>query len=228
MQIHSSSASTVKPQTGASRGRRPDAQWSRTAILDAAYSLFTQRGFNATTIADIAEMAGVGKGLVTFHYKSKEDLLREAIARVIPELLINIEPIELAATDSAAALLRRTLRRIYRNLVEQPYAGAILRLLMSEGRRHPGLTAFYQAEVVAKGSEVLMTIIELGRARGEFRVDASDHLAHVILGPVIHTLFSRMLFGNIDEAEIEILWETHADMAIRGLLADPTPSPSTP
>src|SRR5262245_250837 len=46
----------------------------REAILRSAYELFADRGFEATTIADIAEAAEVSPRTVTLYFPSKQDL----------------------------------------------------------------------------------------------------------------------------------------------------------
>lgn len=48
---------------------------TRREILNAADTLFAKDGFDATSIRDIAELTGLNKSLVHYHYKSKEDLL---------------------------------------------------------------------------------------------------------------------------------------------------------
>lgn len=57
-------------------GRKPDGRRARTsrAILDAASSLFFERGLQRTTIDEIAEAAGVSVGSVYVHFGSKEGL----------------------------------------------------------------------------------------------------------------------------------------------------------
>lgn len=50
----------------------------RSAMLEAAYHCFTNHGFNASRIIDIAQRAGVGKGTVYEYFRSKEDLLLDA------------------------------------------------------------------------------------------------------------------------------------------------------
>ncbi len=47
-------------------------------ILDAAGRLFSQAGFERASMHDVAEAAGVSKGLLHYHFKSKEHLLIEA------------------------------------------------------------------------------------------------------------------------------------------------------
>ncbi|TVR13929.1 MAG: TetR/AcrR family transcriptional regulator [Planctomycetota bacterium] len=50
----------------------------REAMLVAACDCFSQKGFSASRIADIAHRAGVGKGTVYEYFRSKEDLLLDA------------------------------------------------------------------------------------------------------------------------------------------------------
>ncbi len=54
---------------------------TREQVLAAAEALFTERGFEATTVDDIAERADVAKGTVYYHFKTKEDVA-VAITRV--------------------------------------------------------------------------------------------------------------------------------------------------
>src|SRR3954452_9738673 len=53
----------------------------REAILSSAETLFSNRGFNAVSIRDIAEEAGANPGSVTYHFKSKDGLLLEIYRR---------------------------------------------------------------------------------------------------------------------------------------------------
>ncbi len=46
-------------------------------IKDAALRLVVERGVGATTIRDLAQMAGVAEGALYRHYATKEDLIRE-------------------------------------------------------------------------------------------------------------------------------------------------------
>jgi len=51
--------------------------------VEAARTLFYRRGFNATSYADIAEKAGIGKGHVQYYFSTKDDILKAvAEARV--------------------------------------------------------------------------------------------------------------------------------------------------
>lgn len=56
--------------------RQERAVRTRRAILEAAASVFDERGYEAATIADILTRAGVTKGALYFHFSSKQDLAR--------------------------------------------------------------------------------------------------------------------------------------------------------
>lgn len=56
-------------------------------ILDAAYRLFLQNGYNSTKIIDIAEAAGIGKGTVYEYFDSKATLLVNIISSGVDDYL---------------------------------------------------------------------------------------------------------------------------------------------
>lgn len=71
--VQSESATAPRPT---SRKRVLKPQRRRQEILEAALRLFNERGFESTTVADIAGAAGAAKGTVYLYFPSKEDVLR--------------------------------------------------------------------------------------------------------------------------------------------------------
>jgi AcrR family transcriptional regulator len=61
--------------------RRLTAEERRSAILDAALTAFSQKGYHATSLDDIAREAGVSKALIYEHFASKQELHADLIAR---------------------------------------------------------------------------------------------------------------------------------------------------
>ena len=58
---------------------RSSQQDSRTALLAAAKSLFARKGYAATTVREIVELAGVNVSLISYHFGGKEGIYREVL-----------------------------------------------------------------------------------------------------------------------------------------------------
>jgi AcrR family transcriptional regulator len=206
------------------RPRRIEKEQRQSEILDAAYELFAKKGFGATRIDDIAKEAHVAKGLVLFHFKSKEEVFQAVVRRAIPVLLDKLDVGAPKSGTDAADILRQALRQVYHHLVENPQAKVILQLLTAEGNRFPTLRAFYHSEVVARGNAVISRIVSFGVKQGKFSVKVDDNTPRILLGPLVSALFWQILFTEYEKIDIERLFESHIDLALHGLIRRRKPS----
>ncbi|MGE5228579.1 MAG: helix-turn-helix domain-containing protein, partial [Deltaproteobacteria bacterium] len=78
------------------------------AILDAADVLFHERGYEAVTVRDIAERAGVSHALVHQYAGTKEDLFRAVLSRN-DDYMVSRAPADLGLLESARLILRSRL-----------------------------------------------------------------------------------------------------------------------
>lgn len=92
----SSSQATSRSQAKAIR---------RTALLDAAASLFAQRGFNGVSIEELGTAAGVSGPAVYRHFSGKQDLLGALLVGVSEDLLTGGQAV-MDGTDDADTALR--------------------------------------------------------------------------------------------------------------------------
>ena len=58
-----------------SRKSQEESQETRKNILECAKRLFSKRGYERTSLSDIAKYSGVSRGAIYWHFESKEDLL---------------------------------------------------------------------------------------------------------------------------------------------------------
>lgn len=86
-----------------------DADVRKNEILDAAEELFGINGFDGTTITAIIEKAGIARGTVYYHFKSKEDVLDALIERHCERLLDAARKI---ATDKRIPILGRLIQTL--------------------------------------------------------------------------------------------------------------------
>ncbi len=64
---------SVRPRKGTIEGTRQD------ALIEASARLFFERGFDRTTVRDIARAAGITSGSIFYHFQSKEEILAAII-----------------------------------------------------------------------------------------------------------------------------------------------------
>jgi AcrR family transcriptional regulator len=97
-------------------------------VLAAAISLFIRKGYDATSIGDIAESLNLTKSAIYHHVASKEQLLSEALDEALAELEAAVADATVG-TGSADDRLRGVVRRSVEVLVEhQPAVTLLLRV----------------------------------------------------------------------------------------------------
>ncbi len=82
---------------------------ARETILEAAVSLFSERGYTGTTVRDIAEAVGVLPGSLYAHIKGKEEILADIVTSGIAEFLEIQKQVE-ASKDKPEEKLRAAIR----------------------------------------------------------------------------------------------------------------------
>jgi AcrR family transcriptional regulator len=79
---------------------------SRERLLRATIELVEERGYEATTLAEIAERAGTARGLVSYYFPGKRQLLQSATHRLMHRELAAALEREPSATDGCELLAR--------------------------------------------------------------------------------------------------------------------------
>ena len=181
-------------------------------ITAAAFDAFAESGFAATRVDDVAKRAGVSKGLLYLYFKTKEELfkavVKSVVIRRVDSLIENVETTELSSED----FIRGPLLSFLKQVPGSPVA-IVIRLLLSEGTRHPDLVSYYYDNVVAKGLAAISGFIKRGVENGEFRESAITELPHAVLAPVMLSVIWRIIFGD-KPLDSDKLIETQIDMIL--------------
>ena len=82
------------------------------AILDAATAVLSQKGYDLMTMDDVAGMVGISKPSLYKHFKSKEELIGEALIRLLDGALEHVAALDtaLGPLQKLSALLEWALR----------------------------------------------------------------------------------------------------------------------
>ena len=199
------------------RRRRKEARPQE--LTAAALELFTERGFAATRLEDIAARAGVSKGTLYLYFDSKEALF-EAVIRegIIPAMNEGRTMLE-EHQGSASELLRCLLLGWWELLGESPLGG-VPKLMVSEAGNFPKVAAFYRENVIDPGRSLLQEALQRGIDQGEFRPVEVGMAVDVIFAPILMLAVWRYSIGPCcaeEERDPVRFLDTHFDLLIKGL-----------
>lgn len=164
-------------------------------ITEAAFEAFAEKGFAATRVEEVAERAGVSKGLMYLYFKTKEELLKAVIKSVVirrvDRLIATLETTEMSSADFMRGPMADFMKQVPGSRM-----AVVIRLLLAEGPRHPDLLEFYWQKVVSRGLAALTHLVERGVERGEFRDSAVAGMPQLFVAPVITATIWRLLFDS--------------------------------
>ena len=101
------------------RSSREKSAETRSNIIEAAYRLFVDNGYNATSMREISQQAGVTVGAVYNHFETKEDIWVEVIQKKHPYHEI-LPLIQAAQGETIAEMVRSAARLLVRELLNRP------------------------------------------------------------------------------------------------------------
>jgi AcrR family transcriptional regulator len=158
----------------------------REQMLRAALEVIQERGFPDTRIADVAERAGTSPALVIYYFKTKDQLLTEAI-RYSEDNWYAAGTRRVAAIPTAA---RRVEELVAMSCLPEadaePSASWVLWLdLWAQSTRHPEVASVRQKSD-ERWRETICSLVVAGQEAGEFGpvdpVDFADSLAAMMDG----------------------------------------------
>jgi AcrR family transcriptional regulator len=162
----------MKEQTGGAEGM---ADQRREQMLQAALDVIVERGYPDTRITDVAERAGASPALVIYYFKTRDQLLTEAM-RYAEDAWYAAGLRRMAAIDTAAGQLEEIVAMTC--LPEEdtePRDSWLLWLdLWAQSARNAGVSAVWQ-KFEERWRETIKSVVLAGQADGEFtEVDAGD------------------------------------------------------
>lgn len=182
---------------------------TRQQIIDAAITLIADRGFTATSVDDIAEVAGVAKGSVYYNFGSKADLFEAVLTEPMKRLTARLRDDSAGLTGSEAL-------------------AAVIESLLLQIQEHPAVAKVVVAEMFRIGRDWQESIrLVREEAMGVF-ADAIAGLAAEGRGPrrngraVDGWVVAASVFGAVVVAGLEWLAfqpELAADEVLAGVLA---------
>jgi AcrR family transcriptional regulator len=154
--------------------RRPDERPRE--LLNAALRVFAARGYSATRLSDIAAAAGVTKGTIYYYFKNKDALLLRLAEAADQSEVERLAVLVTNSTGPVSAQLRTVMRKGFTDPTDE--TRRLLRIVyLALHTDAPHLFAKVVQRTLVDGWALITTLIERGKATGEFRADADAETA---------------------------------------------------
>jgi AcrR family transcriptional regulator len=184
----------------------------REQLLGAAGRLFSEQSYHGTTVGDVCDALGVGKGVFYWYFESKEALFSELLSGS----LLRLRRAQHAAIEDVSDPVDRLANGIRASIGFFRANPEVLALIRIAGRyeEFQGLVERGQEIVVADTANH----IKEGMAAGSIRHGDPELMAHGILGAIFH--FVEIYFENDPEGSSDrpALEDEAITFCLRGVL----------
>lgn len=148
-------------------------------ILEAARRVFAGNGYNAATVDEIAEMAGVAKGTVYLYFPSKQDLFLAALRSGVRELHEQVH-LEVTAADTTADRVRAFMAaRLRYGVANRDFIRIYYTEFTNMQFRSSASRVEFQ-DLYDNQARLLESVLEAGVRSGELRPLDTKKAAHLI------------------------------------------------
>ena len=178
--------------------RKDKSQAMREKILNTATQLFIQKGSEKTSMQDIAQTAGISKGAIYHHFKSKDEIVF-AVIRSRQELMEEEMKQWLKATENLTG--REQLQTILKSNLESQTARATDGIV-GEYEQDAGFILTMMRDNLRIGAPLVSDIIKKGMADGSLQPQYPEEAAEVFL-----LLVNFWMHGTVFESDPEKLPE---------------------
>jgi AcrR family transcriptional regulator len=188
------------------RTRKERASERREAILAAALDEFSESGFAAARLDDVAKRAHVAKGTIYLHFRDKETLFEEIVRTMLLPVVGSIEALQLA--DLPVQTLAERIVDLFLREIYETRRRDVIRLVITEARRFPKLGEFYYREVLSRMLAAMRGLLRRAAARGEAPAGLVD-FPQLVAAPALIAVMWGGLFDRFEPLDVRAMLQTH-------------------
>ena len=146
-------------------------------ILSVSAKLFLEKGFDKTSMMDIAKTAGISKGAIYHHFQSKDEIIKsvtERQAQAVKDVMENFlsETYSLSGKEQLQLILERNFENQKAHYLDD---------VMSVRMKSAEFVLSYMQSCVNKDAAFVSEIIKRGIADGSLVTNSPDECAEVFL-----------------------------------------------
>ena len=164
-------------------------------LLGVALEIFMERGFERTTVEEIANRVGMSKRTVYARYESKDALFKAAVMRAIELYTVPYDVVVAVATDDLEETLRAVAHQRISNLTT-PNSVRLQRVLNAQAYRFPELARAAFDQGTGPAMRFLRELFEHHAALGNVAISEPGRAAGAFLSLAVSS-FARLIVSGL-------------------------------
>jgi len=183
---------------------------TKRAIFEAAIKIFSNSGYDGATMDDIALSAGVAKGTLYYHFKSKEEIFRYIITEgmnVIKESIEEETEREEDPLDKLKTLCKAQISLVYEN---RDFFKVIMSQLWGQELRHFQIRDLIEAYIFN-----IEKHLKAAMEKGVIKTSETSFMAYTIFGTLCSAAVYELI--NKENTEVEEVTEKLMNYILKGI-----------
>ena len=169
-------------------------------IMETAEVLFAEKGFNGTSVRDIAEKANVNLAMISYYFGSKDKLLEALFSYRGEHLKMKMETMigekQMSSIEKMDSLIDHYIEKL---MNQQCFSRIMVR---EQVVNHTGLTAELITQMKKRNQELISRLIHQGQKRGEFKKNIDIPLMMAtLIGTANHTIATQHYYRDINNLQ---------------------------
>ncbi len=174
--------------------RTSQGEEKRRLILKVATEVFAEKGFNESTISQIAKKAKIAEGGIYVYFKNKEDLLFSIPEERMENFLSGLRE----QVEGIRGALNKLRKLIWYHLHFYEQNRDYTLILLQNIRLNPRFASTQAYQLIREFSEMVVQILEEGKREGSIRAEIDARLLRdAILGAIEHITIRGSILGRI-------------------------------
>ena len=192
----------------------------RSHLIQTAERLFSVKGFEGTSVRDIAEEAGVNIAMISYYFRSKEGLMEALFEKRTEDIKMRVESLlkddSLSPIEKVDMLIEEHVERVMR---DKPFQ----KIMICEQviNKNPVIINLIR-EIKVRSTKVIGELIKDGQKKGAFKKKVDIVLLlSTMFGTIIHLMIADTFYRNynnlneMSDMEFQKLLKTKVTLHIK-------------
>jgi AcrR family transcriptional regulator len=167
----------------------------RAQIVAAAIDTIAEVGYARASLVRIASRIGISRGLISYHFAGKDELIKEVVHEVIEQGKAYMHP-RMLAQSTGSGMLRAYIESNLAFMREHPNHLIAIVEIARNGVTIDGKRRFYGDADVDEAVRALTQLLARFQTAGQLRADFDPHVMAIAIRAAIDAVPSRLAFDR--------------------------------